>query len=174
MAAIAKTAILTTYTEVKSTHMKPSPILKSSQLVWSQVLYSIQVNVCKGRVRVDFIDTGARSSKWITGTWQGQTSLQWRHYDYNGVSNHQPHGCLLNCLFRRRSEKTSKLRVTGLCAWNSPGPVNSPHKGPVTRKMFPFDDVIMVRGYQDDGCSNGQQSICPIQPCSGALFTNTV
>ena len=23
-------------------------------------------------------------------------------------------------------------------------PVNSPHKGPVTRKMFPFDDVIMT------------------------------
>ena len=23
------------------------------------------------------------------------------------------------------------------------GPVNSPHKGPVTRKIFPFDDVIM-------------------------------
>ena len=23
------------------------------------------------------------------------------------------------------------------------GPVNSPHKGPVTRKMFPFDDVVM-------------------------------
>ena len=22
-------------------------------------------------------------------------------------------------------------------------PVNSPHKGPVTRKMFPFDDVII-------------------------------
>ena len=27
-------------------------------------------------------------------------------------------------------------------------PVNSPHKGPVTRKMFPFDDVIRVH---DDG-----------------------
>ena len=25
------------------------------------------------------------------------------------------------------------------------GPVNSPHKWPVTRKIFPFDDVIMVR-----------------------------
>ena len=24
------------------------------------------------------------------------------------------------------------------------GPVNSPHKGPVTRKMFPFDDVIIM------------------------------
>ena len=71
-------------------------------------------------------------------------SLWWRHNDHDSVSNHQPHECLLNRLFRRRSKKTSKLRVTGLCVGNSPGPVNSPHKGPVTRKMFPFDDVIMV------------------------------
>ena len=28
------------------------------------------------------------------------------------------------------------------------GPVNSPHKWPVTWKMFPFDDVIMKRGTQ--------------------------
>ena len=70
-------------------------------------------------------------------------SLHWRHNDHGGVSNHQPHNCLLNRLFRRRSKKTSRLRVTGLCAGNSPGPVNSPHKWPVTRKMFPFDDVIM-------------------------------
>ena len=35
------------------------------------------------------------------------------------------------------------LRVTGLCEGNSPGRMNSPHKGPVTRKIFPFDDVIM-------------------------------
>ena len=69
-------------------------------------------------------------------------SLHWRHNDHDGVSNHQPHGCLLKRLFRRRSKKTSKLRVTGLCVGNSPGPVNSPHKGPVTRIMFPFD-VIM-------------------------------
>ena len=27
------------------------------------------------------------------------------------------------------------------------GPVNSPHKWPVTRKMFPFDDVIMVMSF---------------------------
>ena len=73
-----------------------------------------------------------------------QASLRWRHNDHPGVSNHQPHGCLLNRLFRRRWKKTSKLRVTGLCAGNSPVPVNSPHKGPVTRKMFPFDDVIMM------------------------------
>ena len=70
-------------------------------------------------------------------------ALHWRHDDHDSVSNHQPHGCLLNRLFRRRSKKTSKLRVTGLCVGNSPGPMNSPHKGPVTRKMFPFDDAIM-------------------------------
>ena len=71
-------------------------------------------------------------------------SLQWRHNDHDSVSNHQPHGCLLNRLFRRRSKKTSNLRVTGLCVGKSPGTVNSPHKGPVTRKMFPFNDVSMV------------------------------
>ena len=71
-------------------------------------------------------------------------TLRWRHNDHDGGSNHQPHGCLLNRLFRLKSKKTSKLRVTGLCVGNSPGPVNSPHKGPVTRKMFPFDDVIMM------------------------------
>ena len=46
--------------------------------------------------------------------------LQWRHNVRNGVSNPQPHDCLLNRFFRRRSKKTSKLRVTGLCAENSP------------------------------------------------------
>ena len=46
-------------------------------------------------------------------------SLQWRHNGDDGVSNHQPHECLLNRLFRCRSKKT-KLRVTGLCVGNSP------------------------------------------------------
>ena len=46
-------------------------------------------------------------------------TLQWSHNGHDGVSNHQPRDCLLNCLFGRRS-KTSKLRVTGLCVGNSP------------------------------------------------------
>ena len=48
-------------------------------------------------------------------------SLRWRHNGRDGLSNHQPHDCLLNCLFRRSSKKTPNLRVTGLCAGNSPG-----------------------------------------------------
>ena len=47
-------------------------------------------------------------------------SLQWRHNGRNGVSNNKPYDCLLNRLFRGRSKKTSKLRVTGLCTRNSP------------------------------------------------------
>ena len=50
------------------------------------------------------------------------------------VSNHRRLDCLLNRLFRRRWKKTLKLR----------SPVNYPHKRPVTLKMFPSDDVIMV------------------------------
>ena len=71
-------------------------------------------------------------------------ALQWRHNERDGASNHQPHDCLLNLLFRHRSKKTSKRYaslafVRGIHRW----PVDSLHKRPVTRKVFPSDDVIM-------------------------------
>ena len=44
-------------------------------------------------------------------------------------------------------KKTSKLRVTGLCVGIHREPVNSPHKWPVTRKMLPFDDVIILKTF---------------------------
>ena len=71
-------------------------------------------------------------------------TLWWGHNERNGVSNHQSHECLPNRLFWHRWKKTSKIRVTGLCEGNSPVTMNSPHKGPVTRKILPFDDVIMT------------------------------
>ena len=69
--------------------------------------------------------------------------LRWRHNGRDSVSNHQPLDYLFKRSFRRRSRETSKLRVTGLCAGNSPGTGEFPHKWPATRKMFPSDDVIM-------------------------------
>ena len=57
----------------------------------------------------------------VTHPWLCARSLQWRHNGRDSVSNHQPHDCLLNRLFKCRSKETSKLRVTGLCAGNSPG-----------------------------------------------------
>ena len=71
-------------------------------------------------------------------------SLQWRHNGRDGVSTHRRLSCLLNLLFRRRSKKTSKLRVTGLGEGNSPVTGEFPTQR-ATWKMFPFDDVIMSK-----------------------------
>ena len=40
---------------------------------------------------------------------------------------------------RQHQSSASLALVRGINQW----PMNSPHKGPVTRKIFPFDDVIM-------------------------------
>ena len=42
---------------------------------------------------------------------------------------------------RKHQSSTSLAFVQGI----HQGPVNSPHKWPVTRKMFPFDDIIMTK-----------------------------
>ena len=63
------------------------------------------------------------------------SSLQWRHNGFDGVSNRQPHDY---SLFVYQSS-ASLASVRGIYRW----PVNSPHKRPVTREMFPFDDVII-------------------------------
>ena len=68
----------------------------------------------------------------------GCVSLQRRHNERDGVSNHRRLDCLL------KSKKTSKLRITSLCEGNSPATSDRwiPHTK-VTRKMFPFHDAIM-------------------------------
>ena len=67
--------------------------------------------------------------------------------------------------------KTSKLRVAGLSVrsihrW----PVNSPQKGPVTRKMFPFDDVIMVVCYRWNLLTSFR--ITSLEPAKSWYFAN--
>ena len=52
--------------------------------------------------------------------WTCPFPLRWRDDGRDGVLNHHPHHCLLNHLFRRRSKKTSRLRVIGFFADNSP------------------------------------------------------
>ena len=47
------------------------------------------------------------------------STLKWRHKERDGVSNHRRPDCLLNRLLKRRSKRTSKLRVTGRCEGNS-------------------------------------------------------
>ena len=95
-------------------------------------------------------------------------SLQWRHSGRDGVLNHQPHDCLLNRLFRRRSKKTSKLRITGLCEGNSPVTGEFPSERVCT--AVPFDDVIMISKH--DPCD--MSPLSKIHYCNNDIIVNTL
>ena len=75
-------------------------------------------------------------------------TLPWRHNGRDGVSNHRHLHSLLNCLFRRSSKKTSKLRVTGLCEGNSPVTGEFPTQKASNAETVSFDDVIMRTTFQ--------------------------
>ena len=70
-------------------------------------------------------------------------ALQWRHNERDGVSNHLRLDCLFKGLFRRRSKKSSKLCVTGLCEGNSPVTGEFLTKRDSKVDFFPFDYVII-------------------------------
>ena len=94
--------------------------LKMSAAKWRP--FCLSLNVLRSRPWPFRTETESRDKEESTGCKPTDlySTLPWRHNGRDGVSNHQPHHCLLNGLFRRRSKKTSKLRVTGLCAGNSP------------------------------------------------------
>ena len=82
-------------------------------------------------------------------TWKSfiyEKPSQWRHNERNGVSNHRHLHCLLNCWFRRRSKKMSKLCVTGLCAGNSTvtGEFPAQRVSNAENKNVSIDDFIML------------------------------
>ena len=82
-------------------------------------------------------------------------TLQWRHNGRDGVSNNQPHDCLLNHLSRHRSKKTSKLCVTGLCVGNSP--VNGEFPA---QRASNAENVSMSLWYSGVATRNGEQWSC--------------
>ena len=59
-----------------------------------------------------------------------------------------------SCADQRKHQSSASLAfVLGIHRW----PVNSLRKGPVTRKMFPFDDVIMIpRTIYDECCARSR------------------
>ena len=72
------------------------------------------------------------------------TSLQWHHNERDGVSIVCPTVCS-GADKRKHQSSVSLAFMRGIHRW----PVVSPHKGPVKRKMFPFDDVIMLSVIDD-------------------------
>ena len=90
-------------------------------------------------------------------------ALQWRHNECDGVSNHSI-VCTTICSGsdqKIHQSSASLAFVRGIHRW----PVNSPHKGPVTRNMFPFDDVIMV--LFDGIYSISFEDMCTRSRCQG-------
>ena len=106
---------------------KPDCISRTRQdtLVWKRqnICYSCGMQYYKVWIFMCINSNPTAITPWHakTITQTKRCKLLWRHNGGESVSNHQPHDYLLNHLFRRRSKKTSKLRVTGLCAGNSPG-----------------------------------------------------
>ena len=85
----------------------------------------------------------------VTGFCAG--TLHWHQNECDGVSNHQRLDCLLNCLFRRRSKKKSKLRITGLCEGNSPVTSEFP-----SQRASNVENVSIWRRHHESGKSQGK------------------
>ena len=80
---------------------------------------------------------------WDLGNWYTTKTLQWHHNSQDGVSNHLTYRCLLNRLFSADQRKQQSSASLAFVREIPRRPANSPHKWPVTRKFFPFDNVIM-------------------------------
>ena len=93
-----------------------------------------------------------RQSRQQTITWRNDGLVHWRmHYDDDLMSAIASQITSLTIVYstvysdadqRKHQSSASLAFVWGIHRW----PVNSPHKWSVTRKMFPFDDVIMCMG----------------------------
>ena len=71
--------------------------------------------------------------------------LQWRRNGRDGGSNHRRIDCLLNRSFMRRSKKTSKLLVTGLCEGNSSVTGEFPAQGAsIDNERFPRQFLLKL------------------------------
>ena len=95
------------------------------KLLWSNHWYGLHINPVVYSKINDMIyeylfKFSFRCRRFYKRSMRWSSSLLWRRNGRDGVSNYQPHHCLLKRSFRCRSEKTPKLHVTGLCAENSP------------------------------------------------------
>ena len=121
-----------TYDPVALTHWnlnKVVDILKTAFFKWNaKVLRQIspkfvQKGPMKNKAALHGLSTGLAPNlvpttiAWIN---VNTFSLQWHHNERDGVSDHRCLDCLLGRLFRRRSKKTAKVRITGLCKGNPP------------------------------------------------------
>ena len=91
------------------------PYMQNANSMWQQIL------MCEGNINgilpkgpyLPCVSIAGRAL--LAGYHRYVDSLQWCHKEWDGISNHQPHDCLLNCLFKVHI----KENITGLCEGNS-------------------------------------------------------
>ena len=122
-----------------------SQLENENELKWNETGINYFINCLNYRIPRNYINDNRYSRHLIICTCgiNDGNSLHWRHNGHDSVSNDQPHDCLLNRLFRRRSKKYESSVSLAFVRGIHRRAVNSPHKWPVTRKMFSFDDIIM-------------------------------
>ena len=109
------------------------------------------------RPRCDILSLVYVGDSWSYG------ALRWRHHGHDSVSNTSltiVYSTVHSDADQRKHQSSASLAFVRVI---HRGPVNSPHKWPVTRKMFPFDDVIM--NYVMVSCTDLCARILPIMIC---------
>ena len=105
-----------------------------SHFISASMCFTAKLLIHYGSLRIEF--------NWIFFA-ELNLPLRWRHNELGDVSNHQPHNCLLiydvysGADQRKHQSSASLAFVRGIHRWA----VNSLHKWPVTRKMFPYDVI---------------------------------
>ena len=114
----------------------------SKCILWGKSTSDRLISVTKGQCHYGYVIMGAIASQ-ITSL----TLVYWAVYSDADQRKHQ--------------SSASLAFVWGIHR----GPVNSPHKWPVMRKMFPFDDVIMDVEHISMS-SHRSPLTCNLWPCS--------
>ena len=105
----------------------------------TQFIYIYIIDFGNIRYHATFYETQRSTTEWYS-----IIALQWRHNERDGVSSLTSLTIVCSTVYsgadqRKHQSSASLAFVRGIHR----RPVNSLHKGPVTRKMFSFHDVIV-------------------------------
>ena len=106
---------------------------------YSVYIYIYIIDFGNIRYHATFYETQRSTTEWYS-----IIALQWRHNERDGVSSLTSLTIVCSTVYsgadqRKHQSSASLAFVRGIHR----RPVNSLHKGPVTRKMFSFHDVIV-------------------------------
>ena len=115
-------------------------IRNKEPIILCHSLTSIWLNFLKSETS-QFFNIKAMAWLWAGDARSQDIKLQWRHNGHDGVL-WIVYSTVCSCTDQRKHQSSASLDfVKEIRRW----PGISPHKGPVTRKMFLLDDLIMIR-----------------------------